>query len=38
MTRPLARRPLARVVAVAIALNFTGVGAFAGDNKKKGSR
>jgi predicted Zn-dependent protease len=35
MTRPLAQRPWARVVAVAIALNFTGVSAFAGDDKKK---
>jgi len=31
----LARRPLARVLAVAIALNLTGVYAFAGDDKKK---
>jgi predicted Zn-dependent protease len=35
MNRPLARRPLARVLAVAVALNLTGFGAFAGDNKKK---
>jgi len=35
MNRPLARHPLARVLAVAIALNLTGLYAFAGDNKKK---
>jgi predicted Zn-dependent protease len=35
MNRPLARHPLARVLAVAIALNLTGFYAFAGDNKKK---
>jgi beta-barrel assembly-enhancing protease len=35
MNRPLARHPLARVLAAAIALNLTGFYAFAGDNKKK---
>ncbi len=35
MNRPLAQHPLARVLAVAMALNLTGFCAFAGDNKKK---
>ncbi len=35
MTRPLARHPLARVLAVTMALNLTGFTLFAGDNKKK---
>jgi beta-barrel assembly-enhancing protease len=34
MNRPLARHPLARVLAAAIALNLTGFYAFAGDQKK----
>lgn len=35
MTRPLARRPLARVLALAVAMNFTAAMTFAGDDKKK---
>ena len=35
MNRPLARHPLARVLAAALALNITTYYAFAGDNKKK---
>ena len=35
MNRPLASHPIARVLAAAIALNLTGVYAFAGDDKKK---
>jgi len=35
MTRPLARRPLARVLAIAIALNFAAATTFAGDDKNK---
>lgn len=35
MNRPLARHPLARILAAAIALNFTSYYAFAGDDPKK---